>query len=64
MAKRPISHRALLRLSRLFVTRTDAGATRFNYSESIGNAAAAAISNVYYPAAERPLRETPRPLVF
>lgn len=40
-------------MNRLFVTRTDSGETRFNYSESIGNATAAAISNVYYPAEER-----------
>ena len=53
MAEGPISHRVYYSLNRLFVTRTDAGATRFNYSESIGNAAAAAISNVYYPAEER-----------
>jgi hypothetical protein len=53
MAEGPISHRIYYGLNRLFVTRTDSGATRFNYSESIGNAAAAAISNVYYPAEER-----------
>ena len=35
--------------SRVFVTRTDAGNWRFNYSEVLGNAAATAISNAYYP---------------
>ena len=35
--------------SRVFVTRTDAGNWRFNYSEVFGNAAAVAISNSYYP---------------
>jgi hypothetical protein len=40
-------------LSRLFVTRTDSGNMRFNYSESIGNATAAAISNLYHPAEDR-----------
>lgn len=35
--------------SRLFVTNTDSGAWRFNYSEWGGNAAATAISNIYYP---------------
>jgi hypothetical protein len=35
--------------SRIFVTRTDAGGTRFNYSEWVGNATAVAISNAYYP---------------
>jgi hypothetical protein len=53
MAEGPISHRMYYSMNRLFVTRTDSGETRFNYSESIGNAAAAAISNVYYPAEER-----------
>jgi hypothetical protein len=40
-------------LVRLFVTRTDSGARQFNYSEFIGNAAAAGISNVYYPRDDR-----------
>ncbi len=53
MGEGPISHRIYYSANRLFVTRTDSGASRFNYSESIGNAAAAAISNVYYPASER-----------
>jgi uncharacterized membrane protein YedE/YeeE len=35
--------------SRVFVTRTDAGSWRFNYSEVLGNATAVAISNSYYP---------------
>ena len=35
--------------SRVLVTRTDAGNWRFNYSEVLGNAAATAISNAYYP---------------
>jgi hypothetical protein len=39
--------------SRLIVTRTDSGETRYNYSEPVGNAVAAAISNVYHPAEER-----------
>ncbi len=53
MSEGPVSHRIWYAVNRLFVTRTDAGETRFNYSESIGNATAAAISNVYYPAEER-----------
>jgi hypothetical protein len=36
-------------VTRVFVTRTDAGGTRFNYSEWLGNAATVAISNAYYP---------------
>jgi len=35
--------------TRIFVTRTDAGGWRFNYSEVVGNSVAAAISNAYYP---------------
>jgi hypothetical protein len=35
--------------SRLFVTPTDSGGRTFNYSEWSGNAAATAISNMYYP---------------
>jgi hypothetical protein len=35
------------------VVRTDAGHDRFNYSEWIGNASAAAMSNIYHPADER-----------
>ncbi|HEY1203705.1 MAG: hypothetical protein ABSH46_02560 [Bryobacteraceae bacterium] len=35
--------------TRIFVTRTDAGGTRFNFSEVIGNSVATAISNAYYP---------------
>jgi hypothetical protein len=34
--------------SRILVTHTDSGGTRFNYSEWVGNAAAVAISNAYY----------------
>jgi hypothetical protein len=35
--------------TRVFVTHTDTGSLRFNYSEVLGNAAAVAISNSYYP---------------
>jgi hypothetical protein len=35
--------------TRVFVTRTDAGGRRFNYSEVLGNATGVAISNLYYP---------------
>lgn len=35
--------------TRVFVTRTDAGGTRFNFSEVLGNATGAAISNAYEP---------------
>jgi hypothetical protein len=53
MGKGTFSHRATYAMSRLFVTRKDSGATGFNYSESIGNAAAAALSNIYHPAEDR-----------
>jgi hypothetical protein len=36
-------------VTRVFVTRTDAGGSRFNFSEWVGNGAAVAISNAYYP---------------
>ncbi|HLW98483.1 MAG TPA: hypothetical protein VKR82_07550 [Candidatus Acidoferrales bacterium] len=48
-------HRFNYALVRLFVTRTDSGNRQFNYSEFVGNAAAAGISNVYYPKADRTL---------
>jgi len=35
--------------TRVFVTRTDSGGTRFNFSEVVGNAMGAAISNAYEP---------------
>jgi hypothetical protein len=53
MGKGSFSRRATYAVTRLFVTRTDSGNTRFNYSESIGNAAAAALSNTYHPAEDR-----------
>jgi hypothetical protein len=46
-------HRAYHGINRLFVTRTDSGHDRFNFSESIGNAAAAAISNIYHVPSDR-----------
>lgn len=41
--------RSAYAFSRLFVTPTDSGGRTFNYSEWGGNAAATAISNIYYP---------------
>ena len=40
-------------LSRLIVTRTDRGGHQLNYSELGGNAVAAGISTIYYPAQNR-----------
>lgn len=46
-------HRAYHAINRLFVIRTDSGHERFNYSESVGNAVAAGISNVYHVPEDR-----------
>jgi hypothetical protein len=45
-------------LSRVVVTRTDSGGRSFNFSEVIGAGAAAGISNLYYPTAERSFSNT------
>ena len=42
--------RSAYALTRIFVTRTDAGVNRINSSELVGNSIAVAISNAYYPA--------------
>ncbi|HUA21232.1 MAG TPA: hypothetical protein VMB25_20945 [Bryobacteraceae bacterium] len=41
--------RAWYAATRVFVTRTDSGGTRFNFSEVVGNSVAAAIGNTYEP---------------
>jgi hypothetical protein len=45
-------------ISREFVTRGDDGLNHFNTSELAGNAVAAGISNLYYPAADRSFANT------
>lgn len=40
-------------IGRIFIARTDSGGRMFNVPEFAGNATAIAISNVYYPAADR-----------
>ena len=45
-------------ISRVVVTRNDAGNNTFNTSEVIGAGAAAGISNLYYPSRERTLSNT------
>ena len=35
--------------TRIFVTRTDSGAYRVNFSELLGNSIAVGVSNAYYP---------------
>jgi hypothetical protein len=44
--------------SRTVLTRGDSGRVQFNVSEIGGNAAAAALSNVYYPSADRTMSLT------
>ncbi|MFZ0479216.1 MAG: hypothetical protein WAL71_08705 [Terriglobales bacterium] len=46
-------HRFGYAISRIFVARKDSGSNMFNVPEFAGNATAIAISNVYYPAADR-----------
>ncbi len=46
-------HRFGYGISRIFVTRKDSGGSMFNIPEFAGNATAIAISNTYYPAADR-----------
>jgi hypothetical protein len=53
MGKGSFSHRAYHAIDRLFVTRTDSSNERFNYSEVLGNATAAAFSNVYHAPEDR-----------
>jgi len=45
-------------ISHAFVTKTDSGRTRFSFSEVVGNALEAGLSNAYYPPEERGLRQT------
>ncbi len=45
-------------LTRVMITRTDRDGNEFNYSEIVGNAAAAGISDLYYPRSEATLGET------
>ncbi len=46
-------HRVKYSVSRIFLTRSDSGQTQFNYSEIVGNAVAAGISNTYHPDYQR-----------
>jgi hypothetical protein len=45
-------------ISRLIITRTDHGGNTFNFSEIVGNGAAAGISGLYYPSQERTWTKT------
>jgi hypothetical protein len=53
-----IWHRTMYSVSRIFVTRADSGELQFNYSEIVGNAVAAGISNTYHPENQRTLGNT------
>jgi hypothetical protein len=53
LGKGTFGHRFAYALSRIFVTPTDAGHIEFNYSEFLGNAAAAGISNAYSSPEDR-----------
>ncbi|MGA7908318.1 MAG: hypothetical protein WCA16_13000 [Candidatus Sulfotelmatobacter sp.] len=55
LGKGSIPHRTFYSLGRLFVARTDSGHSRFNYSELLGNAAAAGLSNFYHAPEDRTL---------
>jgi hypothetical protein len=45
-------------LSRVVITRSDAGTRTFNYGEVVGAGAAAGLSNLYYPSRERSFGNT------
>jgi hypothetical protein len=52
-------HRTSYAVSRIFVTRTDAGSKQFNYSEIVGSAMGAAISTYsYHPKGDHTLSNT------
>lgn len=50
--------RAMYSVSQIFITRSDGGKTQFNYSEIVGNAVAAGISNTYHPESQRTFGNT------
>jgi hypothetical protein len=50
-------------LTRLLITRNDAGHNTFNSSEVLGNLAGAALSDLYYPRPERTLGQNRRKVV-
>jgi hypothetical protein len=46
-------HRTCYAMSRLLITKTDAGASTFNFSEVLGGGIATEVSSFYYPREER-----------
>ena len=53
-----VLQRTAYALSRVVITTMDSGGTGFNYSEIVGNAMEAGLSNLYYPPQERGLHKT------
>jgi hypothetical protein len=51
-------HRTRYSVSRIFLTRGDDGSRQFNYSELVGTAVAAGVSNAYHPAYQRTVGNT------
>ena len=59
MGRGPFSHRLGYAISRIFMTRSDAGNTQFNFSEVVGSAISAGISTYsYHPSGDRNLGNT------
>jgi hypothetical protein len=58
LARGGFFHRTLYAVSRLCITRTDAGRATFNVSEILGSGVAAEVSSRYYPRQERGASET------
>jgi hypothetical protein len=53
-----VVHRTAYSVSRIFVTRSDAGHPQFNFSEIVGSATAAALYNTYHPGSDRTFSNT------
>jgi hypothetical protein len=53
MGKGSVWRRAGYSVSRIFVSRSDAGRSQFNFSEILGSATAAGLYNAYHPASDR-----------
>lgn len=53
-----VLHRTEYAITRLVVTKTDSGKSRFNTSEILGNGMAAGVSDLYYPSQERTFTKT------
>ena len=59
LGKGGVFHRTTYAISRIFVTRTDAGGEEFNFSEIVGSALGAGISTYsYHPMADHTLSNT------